>query len=92
MSYVWYMACAILVLTGKPDLKNKEKDSMEEVTIKDWRGKIIGYIRTDRNGDKIVQDFSRKVLGRYDHQTDTTREFSGRVVAQGDVTAMFLKE
>ena len=74
-----------------PILQNKEKDSMEEVTIKDWRGKIIGYIRTDRNGDKIVQDFYRKVLGRYDHRTDTTRDFSGRVIARGDACMMLLK-
>ena len=65
---------------------------MEEITIKDYRGKIIGYIKTNPNGDKVVMDFYRKILGRYDSATDTTRDFYGRIVARGDASAMLIKD
>lgn len=58
--------------------------------IKDWRGKILGYIDTDRNGNKIVRNFYRKVLGKYDKRTNTTRDFYGKLVAKGDQCSLLL--
>jgi hypothetical protein len=56
----------------------------DKQVIKDWRGKIIGYIETDNNGNKIVKDFYRKILGRYDKRSNVTKDFYGRLVAKGD--------
>ena len=61
-------------------------------TIKDFYGRIIGYIETDNKGNKIVRDFHRRVLGRYDKASNTTRDFYGRIVARGDQSAMLLNK
>lgn len=60
-------------------------------TIRDFGGRIIGYIETKPNGDKVVRDFFRRVLGTYDHAGDVTRDFYGKIVAQGDACSMLLK-
>lgn len=59
-------------------------------TIRDFTGKVIGKIETDSNGNKLVRDFYGKVLGRYDKTYDVTRDFSGRVIARGDVAAALI--
>ena len=58
------------------------------LTIKDWTGKIIGYIETQSNGDKVVKDFYQRILGRYDESMDVTKDFYGRIVAKGDQSSM----
>lgn len=58
-----------------------------ETPIKDYYNWIIGYIETKPNGDKIAKDFSRRILGWYDAATDTTKDFTLRVVARGDVAS-----
>lgn len=63
---------------------------MNKQIIKDWRGKIIGYIETDHQGNKVVRDFYRKVLGRYDKRADVTRDFYGRIIARGDQCGLLL--
>ena len=57
-------------------------------TIRDFYGKIIGYIDIETNGDKIVRDFYGKILGRYDKKFDVTRDFYGKILAQGDQSSM----
>ena len=63
---------------------------IDKQIIKDWRGKIIGYIETDNFGNKIVRDFYRKILGKYDKKSDMTRDFYGRMVAKGDQCSLLL--
>lgn len=63
---------------------------MRKDVIKDWTGKIIGYIETDNVGNKVVRDFYRKVLGRYDKRQDVTRDFYGRIIAKGDQCSLLL--
>lgn len=61
--------------------------------IKDWQGRIIGIVDTDTvTGNKIIKDFSGKILGKYDKRSNTTRDFYGRVVAKGDNLSMLLKK
>jgi len=63
-----------------------------KTTIKDWAGKVIGFIETDeRSGNKIVRDFYGKILGKYDKQYDVTRDFYGRIVAKGDQSSMLFR-
>ena len=54
--------------------------------IKDFYGRIVGYIETDAAGNKCVKDFYRRVLGYYDKATNTTKDFYNRIIAKGDVT------
>ena len=63
---------------------------IDKQIIKDWRGKIIGYIETDNFGNKIVRDFYRKVLGKYDKKNNVTRDFYGRMIAKGDQCSLLL--
>ena len=64
----------------------------QEETLKDWSGRIIGYVETDTiTGNKILRDFYRKILGKYDKASDTTRDFYGRKVARGDQLLLLLK-
>ena len=65
---------------------------MKETTLRDWTGKIIGYVELKNNGDKVLRDFYRKILGTYDARLNVTRDFYGRVVAQGDCLSMLLNQ
>ena len=56
--------------------------------IKDYYGKIIGYVETMSNNDKRVTDFYGRLLGYYRKYDNTTRDFYNRVVARGDNVAM----
>ena len=64
---------------------------MQEEIIREFSGKIIGYIQTDNKGNKVVRDFYRRILGKYDKASNTTRDFYGRIVARGDQSSMLLK-
>lgn len=57
---------------------------MSEEIIKDFGGRIIGYIETKPNGDKIGKDFYRRIVGYYEKSSNTTKDFYRRVVARGD--------
>lgn len=65
---------------------------MKETIIRNRQLQIVGYIKTESNGDKKVYNFSRMCLGKYDAATDTTRDFYGRIVAYGEACAVFLKD
>ena len=56
----------------------------EETIIRDYYGRIIGYVETEPNGDKIFRDFYRRILGKYNKALNVTRDFYGRIVARGD--------
>ena len=59
--------------------------------IKDWTGKIIGFIETDSvTGNKVVKDFHGRILGRYIKKINQTQDFYGRLVAKGDQSSMLL--
>lgn len=62
----------------------------DKVTIKDRNGKILGFISTDSAGNKIVRDFYGKIKGRYIKNANLTKDFYGRIVAQGDATSSLL--
>ena len=61
--------------------------------LRDFYGKIIGYIETDNIGNKVIRDKYRKILGRYDKKSNVTRDFYGRIVGRGDQSSiLFLKD
>lgn len=59
-------------------------------TIRDFSGKILGYIETDSSGNKTVRDFYRKILGYYDSKQDVTRDFYRRIIGRGDLAVGLL--
>ena len=64
---------------------------MAKETIRDFYGKILGTVETFSNGDKELRDFYGKILGRYQKSDNTTRNFFGQTVANGDALMMLLK-
>ena len=62
-----------------------------EQTIRDFTGKIIGYIEIDNKGNKTIRNFYREILGYYDAQQDVTRDFYRRIIARGDCSGMLFK-
>lgn len=65
---------------------------MQIQTIRDFYNRILGYIETDKDGNKTVRDFYRKILGRYDKKHDVTRDFYNRIIGKGDLSAMLLSK
>lgn len=65
---------------------------MQEQILKDWRGRIIGYIQTQQNGDAKIYDFYRRLLGTYSKALDVTRDFYGRPIAKGNQLSMLLNK
>ena len=55
-----------------------------EEIIKDFYGRILGYVEIEPNGNKIFKDFYRRILGRYDKALNATKDFYGRIIAKGD--------
>lgn len=60
-------------------------------TIKDWRGRIVGYVETDNKGNKTVKDFYNRILGYYNKDLNITQDFYRRQVAKGDVAISLIK-
>jgi hypothetical protein len=64
----------------------------KEEYIRDFRSKkIIGILRTLRNGDIEAREFnSRRILGYYRKKLDMTTDFYGRMIAQGNCVTGFI--
>ena len=61
--------------------------------LRDFYGKIIGYIETDSIGNKVIRDKYRKIIGYYDKKSNLTRDFYRRIVGRGDQSALlFLQD
>jgi hypothetical protein len=64
---------------------------MKDEYIKAFDKTILGVIRTKDNGDQTLLDFpSRKIIGFYLTKDNTTREFSYKIVSQGNTLIALL--
>lgn len=52
--------------------------------LKDFYNRIIGYIETKPNGDKIGYDFYLRIVGYYEKQPNVTKDFYRRIIGKGD--------
>ena len=53
--------------------------------------RIIGIVRTLKNGDQEAREFdSRRILGYYRKNRDTTTDFYGHMVAKGNCVVGFI--
>ena len=59
-------------------------------TIKEFGGRIIGYIETDGRGNKTVKSYGGRILGYYDKSSNVTKEFGGRIIFLGDMASALL--
>lgn len=58
---------------------------LQRESVKDWTGKIIGFIITDtQTGNKKITDFYGRIKGKYNKKLDITQDFYGRKVSKGD--------
>jgi len=52
-------------------------------------GQVIGYIETAFDGKQVAKDTRNRIRGHYDPKTNQTRDFTYKVVGQGNLlTAM----
>lgn len=58
--------------------------------IRKFSGEVIGFIYVSSNGDKKVTDFSGRILGYYKSSSNTTTDFSGRILFRGDMASALL--
>ena len=59
---------------------------MRTTEIRDFYGKILGYIEEESNGNKTAKNFYRQILGTYNAKENVTKDFYGRIVSRGDTT------
>ena len=58
--------------------------------LRDFYNRVIGWIETKPNGDKIGYDFYKRIVGYYEKQNNVTRDFYKRIIAKGDVLASLI--
>ena len=59
-------------------------------TIREFNGRIIGYIDVESNGNKTVRSFGGKILGYYDRNADVTKDFYNKILYRGDMASALL--
>lgn len=64
----------------------------QEEYIRDFSSrKIIGILKTLRNGDIEAREFdSRRILGYYRKDRDMTTDFYGKMIAKGNCVVAFI--
>lgn len=72
------------------DDKVNESGNETKLVIREFSGKVIGYIYVDETGKKTVKEFSGKIVGYYYPDRDVTTDFSGKIVARGDASSALL--
>lgn len=66
---------------------------MEREYIKDYYGRILGYMERMDNGDEIAHLASGKIVARYNAADNTTRDYYGRIISRSNVAvASIFKE
>lgn len=57
---------------------------MSKEPVKNWYGKILGWVEEESNGNKIYKDFYGRIVARYEKQSNVTKDFYGRQLTKGD--------
>lgn len=66
--------------------------AVNKVAVRRASGRIIGFIETDKDGNKQARNFYGRILGTYDKRLNVTRDFYGRIVTRGDSVIGFIYE
>lgn len=59
-------------------------------TIKKCSGQIVGYLDHESNGDIIAKSYSGRILGKYERSSNTTKDYGGRILFYGNMSAALL--
>ena len=93
MSQSGDIAFATMGATNRLGGRNKEDDNMAgKEPLRDFSGRIIGWLEEDSLGNQTLRDFPGRILGRYEKSSNTTKDFYGRIVGRGNVLTMLLKD
>lgn len=57
---------------------------MSKEAIREFSGKIIGWVETDSEGNQIVRNFPGQIVARYDARNNVTRNFTGLIISKGN--------
>lgn len=63
---------------------------MAREAIKDFYGKMLGFIETKPNGDQVITDFNGRMLGFYRAGPDHITDFNGRILGRGNLLMTLL--
>ncbi len=58
--------------------------------LKDFKGRIYGYIHTQSNGDVWAYNWKGQLVGKYLRNEDVTRDWYGHNVSTGNVVASLI--
>lgn len=58
--------------------------------LKDFQGRIYGYMDVQTNGDIWAYDFRGRLVGKYIKSLDVTRNFAGQNVSTGNTLAALI--
>ena len=63
---------------------------LSRILLRDKNGRIIGDLKIESNGNKVLRDDKGFILGTYNSTTNLTKDFYGYIVGQGDVLSILL--
>ena len=63
---------------------------MQRNAIKDFYGRVLGYIQIENDGRQKAFDYKGRLLGTYYPDRNTTNDFYGRVVYKGNAVASLI--
>ena len=52
--------------------------------VREFSGKIIGWVETDDKGNQDVRTFTGLIIARYDAEFNVTRDFYGKILTRGN--------
>ena len=58
--------------------------------LKDYYGRVFGYLHVQPNGDVWAYDYFGRLVGKYVVQENLTKDFFGKIIAQGNVVASLI--
>ncbi len=70
--------------------KPRKTGPLQRVRIKDFKNITIGFTEEKSDGRVVATDFYGRKLGEYDPNSDTTRDFYGKIVAHGNHVDMLV--
>lgn len=57
---------------------------MDRKPIRDASGKLLGFVEQDDRGNQTARSAAGKLLGRYDRESDLTRDPAGKLRTRGN--------
>ena len=63
-----------------------------KIPVKNFSGKILGYIEYKPNGDQELKNYSGMILGTFNATRNITQNYSGTILNYGNTLTMLLKD